>query len=202
MSRLMAVEVNPYLNQTHWEIKGSFFQGAARLSEHLEGRPMSEWLTARRTGYQRWDGFLPEVMRELNEDELEILFLGIPEDWEVFQRALHLQESDVERMGFSSGSYEADYVEKFLPDQVQEALLAHRRGVKSRAAMVPPTQELLMRMDELDAQLFAREPADVALLTRLYMGYTQVYSACADACGDARHSSWLKNLSDVKRIFG
>lgn len=201
MSRLIAIEVNPYLDKTHWEIDGAFFRGEGRLSDHVEGRPMSDWLPARRESYQRWDGFLPEIMKELNEDELEFRFIGIQEDYLTFQQTLRMQEESVERLGFAVEGYVVCFLEKFTPYSVCESLRAHRERAKSRASLVPSTQELLLKMDALDALLFDHAPATIELLDQLRRGYDEVYGDCASSCEEARRNSWLKNQGDLRRIF-
>lgn len=201
MSRLVAIEVNPYLNQTHWEIDGVFFKGEGRLSDHMEGRPMSDWLPARRESYKRWDGFLPEIMKELNEDELEFHFIGRQEDYLTFRQALLLQEESVERLGFAAEGYAVCFLEKFAPDGVRKSLRAHREKAKGRASMVPPTQGLLLKMDALDALLFDPAPVTIELLVRLRRGYDEVYGDCASSCEEAKRNSWLNNQSDLRRIF-
>lgn len=201
MSRLIAIEVNPYLDRTHWEIDGAFFKGEGRLADRMEGRPMSDWLPARRESYQRWDGFLPEIMKELNEDELEFRFIGTQKDYLTFRQALRMQEDSAERLGFAAEGYAVCFLEKFTPDSVRESLRVHREKAKSRVSMVPPTQGLLLKMDALDALLFDDAPAAIELLAQLRGGYEEVYGECASFCEEARRNSWLKNQGDLRRIF-
>ena len=199
MPRKIVIEVDPYLEQTRCEFGGNFFAGDGRLSQWVEGRPMSEWLPASRMGYQRWEGFLPELMRALNEDELDLCFRGLPSDQALFCQTLRLQEADAARMGFEPDRYTVRCEDKFLPEPLRDALRQARELARRRVVMVPPTQDLVMHMDALDRKLFADGAADVAALRELYRGYADTYAACAER--SPAQDTWLKELSGLKKLF-
>lgn len=199
MPRKIVIDVNPYLEQTRCEFGGNFFAGDGRLSQWVEGRPMSEWLPASRMGYQRWEGFLPELMRALNEDELDLCFRGLPSDQALFCQTLRLQEADTVRMGFEPDRYTVRCEDKFLPEPLRAELRQVRELARRRVVMVPPTQELVGRMDKLDGMLFADGAADVAALRELYRGYVDTYAACAER--SQVQDTWRQQLNLLEQVF-
>lgn len=201
VSRVVTIEVNPYWNRTRWDTQGDFFEDSGRLTRYLNGRPMSSWLRPCRESYQLWNGFLAEMMRAFNEDELEFHFIGTREDCTYFRRELALQREEAERQGYSSEKYTVSFAEKFSPAKVREELRTHRKRTKGRTSMIPPSQQLLLRMDALDTELFDAAPAEIASLARLYSGYAETYEACAETCETSNRSSWLQRQSELKQIF-
>ncbi len=60
---------------------------------------MDKWLLPRREGYINWKGILPELARQLNDDEFEIMFTGRRYDYERFEEELANQAEGLKRKG-------------------------------------------------------------------------------------------------------
>lgn len=70
-----------------------------RLHSFMCVQGMDKWLLPRREGYVIWKGILPELCRQLNDDEFEIMFTGRRYDYERFEEELARQTESLQRKG-------------------------------------------------------------------------------------------------------
>lgn len=54
------------------------------FGEYIVGKSIAEWLGKKVESYQAWRGFLPEIVSECNDDELNITFHGTKNDYDLF----------------------------------------------------------------------------------------------------------------------
>lgn len=125
----------PYIRRTRLIIDGEGRAGGtSRLEEFVIGRSLDNWLAPYVFSYQRWNGILPELMNDLNDDELEIYFFIPPEYFTQVKEEFARQSLMVEADGYSSKKYRLHCVERFLPQKVRTTLL---RFVSERKTFAP-----------------------------------------------------------------
>lgn len=108
---------NPYLQTAKLYVdKQLWKKGGDRLGSFVVDRPMEMWLTPYVRGYFRWNGFLPELISELNEDAIDLNFAGTTADYTCFQRALGTQCEFVTRNGYSGSRWKLHHTVFFLPE--------------------------------------------------------------------------------------
>lgn len=121
--RKVDIYYNPYLYRTTLLIDGNVLkQEENRLCEFMEGKPLESWLDYQVISYQIWEGAVLELMKELNDDELDITFWGIEEDYERFMEAVNQQQDSVRDNGFNAGACRIGYQTRFSPEVVKENL--------------------------------------------------------------------------------
>ena len=100
------IRYNPFFQITSILLDGEKMPDAQdRFRSCVFGKPMQSWLPAGTDSYKRWDGFLPELIEYLNEDVLDICFVGIEEDYRKFAAEVIRQHHRVENKGFDSDRY-------------------------------------------------------------------------------------------------
>lgn len=107
---------NPYLQTAKLYVdEQPWKKGGDRLGSFVVDHPMEMWLSPYVRGYLHWNGFLPELMSELNEDVIALTFTGIAADYTRFQNALETQCGLVERSGYNASQWKVKHTEFFLP---------------------------------------------------------------------------------------
>lgn len=100
------IRYNPFSQKTALLIDGmAQVAEGGRFQGYVLNHPMDRWLSPGVNSYQRWDGFLPELMETLNEDELEIQFEGTRQDGLRFRQELQWQHRAVEDRGYDAEVY-------------------------------------------------------------------------------------------------
>ena len=118
----LRIEVNPFYNSSKVFCQNSFYVGG-RVYDFINEKPMSDWLKASRSGYQIWNGFFAELVKELNDDDIKIVFIGTFSDWQHFNAAILEQSSIIEDYGFSAENITLEFIERFSVLKVRELLL-------------------------------------------------------------------------------
>ncbi len=202
MRTKITVEVNPYLKSTHLDIKGGFYTGG-RLSSHMEGRPLEDWLFPRRVSYQRWDGFLPELVKELSEDELDIKIYSSGGDAIDILLEIEKQLITVRDMGFGPENISViNDPGRFDYSKILNRLLEWRREADASRILIPPTQVLLMRRDVLDRELRRlKNMSDPDRLGEFYRKCIALCRDCEEVCVESQRGSWSQYAGDLQVIF-
>lgn len=194
MGKRIHVEYNPYLKKSHIHIEGSYYLNTGKLSEHIEDHDMGEWLFPHRVSYQNWNGFLPELMLELNEDELDIIFAGAPRDYEIFRESIQEQDQEIGQYGFEPGRCTVAFQEKFSDSNIQELLTQHRKNMGNGhpEMLWPLTPETVVRMMTLDEKLFGSMNLSEMELNSLRKDYLSVYQEIVES------KEWNESKAEVK----
>lgn len=128
-----------------------FDRPGSRMQKVLVGKPMNQWLEAATRGYLQWNGFLPELVSEINEIVFEIVFKGNGEDYGRFSAAVQRQAAALSESGFDPIAMKLTHMECFSTKQ----LLDQMRRLRKSWNISISTQNLMFRRDRLDARLEA-----------------------------------------------
>ncbi len=100
------IQVNPYhcgSQITRLTIDGiEVMSNVSRLTTFVVRKNMYEWLTPFSRGFQKWEGILPEFVRELNDDTFDITFIGRVRDYPFFRDAVASQQESLMRRGMQT----------------------------------------------------------------------------------------------------
>ena len=156
--RKVQIYYNPYLKHTRLVVDGIEHCGSAkRIDDYIIGKPISTWLTDYSESYYRWNGILPELMEELNDDELEILFYGFREDYLQVEQAMMSQISAVEELGFASAHWSLNHRDAYSTQDLKNALSAFI----TRFKLEVPDQQSLLIFEEAERKIRKMEAPTV-----------------------------------------
>ncbi len=127
----------------------AFVRQGGRMQKIIIGKPMKQWLEPTVCSYLKWNGFLPELVSEINEISFEIVFEGNSEDYRLFCEAVQRQAITLSESGFDPIDMKLTFRERFSTKQLQDQM---RRLRKSWPVPIP-TQTLIFQRDRLDARL-------------------------------------------------
>ncbi len=165
--RKVQIHYNPYVKYTRLIVDNIEHRGSAkRVDDYIIGKPISIWLAAYSESYYRWDGILPELMEELNDEELEIEFHGFYEHYLELEQAILTQISTVEELGFESNHWSLSHKDAYSPRDIkdalsefisrfkleipdQQSLLIFEQAEKKTSEMVIPTVEELVDISNM-----------------------------------------------------
>lgn len=202
--KTILIRYNSFTQTTTLNIDGKAQEAdGGRFQEFVLKHPLDRWLAAGVKSYQRWDGFLLELMELLNEDKLVIHFEGTQEDGDRFCRELPRQHRAVEDRGFDPELYvlkvqawdltgiQASLME--ICDRMEENLItagSHKRLLlfKKLLSMEPGVEQLkLCRTMALEV---IRETLDYC---------NQVENPTVDLL--TKKHFWVAVSQDIHRIF-
>lgn len=125
---------NPYLQTARLYVNDQLWKkGGDRLGSFVVDHPMEMWLAPYVRGYLRWNGFLPELMSELNDDEIDLNFAGTTEDYTYLQNELRTQCELVEHSGYSSSQWKLKHTAFFLPETLAPVMEKYLDAVAPQA---------------------------------------------------------------------
>lgn len=157
--RKVDIYYNPYLCRTTLTIDGNVLkQEENRLCEFMEGKPLEAWLDYHVISYQLWEGAVLELMKELNDDELDITFWGLPEDYQRFIEAAEEQKDVVRSSGFDPDSYKTKYQPRFKPEFVKKNV---QTFLENKNTAVVGFQKAMLDMEFLGMYLEEMEEVTV-----------------------------------------
>ena len=192
---------NPYLCETDLFVEEQRWEKSfGRLGTFVVGQAIESWLPSYRKGYRRWNGFLPELMSELNEDAINLTFLGVPEDFFLFQSKLDEQRGILADIGYSDSYYKVCFQEVFLPENVGKVLLRFAQATASRV----PSQHASFLLDLVLEQLGEKRPLTVEVVRESVLNMRKAFADAIAYCGNAAHSKaaqWRKNDADLTAIL-
>ncbi|MBT9778596.1 hypothetical protein GPL15_19035 [Clostridium sp. MCC353] len=151
MMRKVDIYYNPYLYRTTLLIDGSVLnQEENRLCEFMEGKPLEAWLDYQVVSYQLWEGGILELMKELNDDELDITFWGLLTDYEHFAEAAKRQQDAVREYGYNPSECNMEYRPRFNPESVKKNV---QTFLNDRNTAVVGRQKNMLDMEFLSRDL-------------------------------------------------
>ena len=105
--------VSPYRNggqMTRLTIDGvDVVSNESRLTAFVVRKNVYEWLYPYSRGFQKWQGILPEFVRELNDDTFDITYHGRERDYQFFRDVVAAQQESLTRRGM-----ETDVLQRFV----------------------------------------------------------------------------------------
>lgn len=153
MSCTVKLIYNPYSQAaTLQKDEQEFSRSGSRMDKCLIGKPMSDWLEANVKGYRQWNGFLPELMAEINEDDIRLIFSGKEEDYQHFTEAVLRQNTVMAENAGQQIKLEIEYVEMFSVKKLLQQM-KELRTIWDKQNIYGATQQLNWELDALDAQL-------------------------------------------------
>lgn len=155
---------NPYSESTRLVVDGAERRSSAgRVDDYIIGKPISNWLAAYSESYYHWSGILPELMENLNDDELDLTFHGSREHCKMLEEALQTQRTCVEELGFEFGHWKLVHREDYSACDFTKSLSKFVKRFKPNA----PDQESLMLFDRVELELGQAEAPTVEELTAM-----------------------------------
>lgn len=152
------IEYNPFCQAATLTIDGNVFdRPGSKINASLIGKPMCDWLRPRTSSYQQWEGFLAELMNEINDERFELIFCGLADDYAIFCEELSYQSDNVKELGFSPKIYRCQFQEKYAPEQIVSQLKSFQKKCPSSL----PTQELYIMRDAINEVLSQSESLSI-----------------------------------------
>ncbi|MBR4039920.1 MAG: hypothetical protein IKJ11_07465 [Clostridia bacterium] len=148
---------NPFSQAARLMINhAGFARQGSKIQKMVIHKPMSHWLEALTCGYLQWNGFLPELIAEINEIDVDMVFEGNREDYSLFSEAVHRQAAALTERGFDPVEIRLTHRERFTIGQLQDQMRTLRRGWNVPVS----TQSLMFRRDRLDSRLKSEMSAE------------------------------------------
>lgn len=195
--RNVEIYFNPYSESTRLIIDGEErIGGETRLEEFIVGQPLDKWLSPYVFSYQRWNGLLPELMEDLNDDDLNLTFFTLPEYVSKLSEEFDKQTSLIEEKGYSSDLWRCLCEEAFLPEDIRSAFLKFVME-KRRFA---PDQWSLSLFDRVEDALNDKKMSDsVEQLRGIYKDIQEAVQNSKQVCMRAHHGRRLGNINFWER---
>lgn len=143
---------NPFSQAARLTVnRQEFTRQGSKLRKMIIDKPMSDWLEPVTRGYHQWNGFLPELIAEINEIAVTLVFRGNREDFLRFSAAVNRQAETLTESGFEPVCVTLAHIEQYSLRQLRERMIALRRDWE----VSMPNQSLLLARDRLDSRLEA-----------------------------------------------
>ena len=193
---------NPYTQSTRLIIDGQErFNSGSRLDEFIVGQPLDKWLAPYVFSYQKWHGLLPEIMTELNDDDLNLEFFSLPEYFPKLAEEFDNQTPLIEERGYSSDLWRCLCEEVFLPEDISAAFA---RFVAEKKKFTPD-QLSLQLFDRIGYALKEPQSESVEKLREIYGTIQEAICHSKTACQQRRHheyfSLWAVAEQELLAVF-
>ena len=188
---------NPYIQSAELLIDNGKVRLSGRLGAFITGQPISEWLEAYSIGYRHWEGFLPELVSDLNEDNLSLKFSGITEDFAKFHAAIIRQNQQLQRMGYSPSEWTLEHVPAFLPERIIPAM---SQLVKTLLP-IAPSQASLIALEAVAEEENLLKPESVkSMYARILAAIGKAADYCREMCPE-KIRRWENAQEDLSSII-
>ncbi len=188
--KTVELSYNPYFQETGLRIDGEKYENpGSRIGEFVLGKSIDNWLDRKVVSYQRWDGLLPELMDYLNDDELEIIFLGTGDDFGRVKDQLSKQHGKIREKGFEPDRYTLAFRERRKPEEIKDHVQSF---IENRRRFVP-TQKCMMDMEYLSGELLNLNPCTVDRLRDIVQRLLGVVDEIICGCTDEKYAELWKN---------
>ncbi len=176
--RNVKIYYNPYLNSTRLITDGEERQQKGRrVNEFIVGQSLESWLAPYVFSYHKWDGFLPELMADLNDDELDIYFYSVAEFFPRFSAALEQQRALIVERGYSPDLWKCQCIACYDLRKIQEKL---RKFVLEKKPVAP--EQLSMSFFEDAAEDLSRPISSRKKLAEVCQTLNEAVKAAEDFC--------------------
>lgn len=188
--KTVELSYNPYFQETGLKIDGEKYENPdSRIGEFVLGKSIDNWLDRKVVSYQRWDGFLPELMEYLNDDELEIIFSGTKDDFGRVKDRLSEQHGTIQEKGFEPEKYKLAFRERRKPEKIKDNIQSF---IENRKRFVP-TQKCMMDMEYLAGELMDMNLCTVDRLRGIVQRLLGVVDEIIRSCTDEKYAELWKN---------
>ena len=204
--RKVEIYFNPYSESTRLIIDDEERRGGeTRLEEFIVGQPLDKWLSPYVFSYQKWNGLLPELMEDLNDDDLHLTFFTLPEYVSKLAEEFDKQTPLIEEKGYSSDLWRCLCEEAFRPEEVRGKFL-NFVAAKKRFA---PDQWSLSLFDQVEESLNDKTKSDtVNDLRGIYKDICEAVQSSKEVCMRNRRSRkagevhfWEEAEQEFSNIF-
>lgn len=201
--RKIQIYFNPYSESTRLIIDGEErLNGGSRLDEFIVSQPLDKWLTPYVFSYQKWHGLLPELMEDLNDDDLHLEFFSLPEYFSRLAEEFDKQTSLIEERGYSSDLWRCLCEEAFLPKDVR---VEFSRFVIEKKRFAPD-QFSLQLFDSIEYNLSNQVSESVEKLREIYGTIQETIRHSQTVCQQSRRHEkniflWEKAQRELLAVF-
>lgn len=197
--RKVELSYNPYARKTFLWVDGEeYIHKGSRVSEFVIGRPMDQWISDYSVSYKHWDGFLPELTEELNDDKLDLVFRGIKEDYDTFSTGIIQTYEDVRNRGFEPDNCRLSWKSKYEPENM---LHLFRQFAREKLGMLT-TQLEIIRMETLCARLEQADSMEIDDIQRISNNLAELLRNAAEASQtDKLRNYWKGAERQFARIY-
>lgn len=197
--RKIKIYYNPFLDSTRLVVDNVEHRDhTKRMDDYITGKPMSSWLDAYSQSYYRWEGILPELMEELNDDNLEITFFGSAEDYQRVAQAMQSQRFTVEALGLDPTCWKLCHTPAYDTQMVEANLKKFME--KYRDTM--PDQDSLSWFDWAAQKLPEQQttsPADISAANHMLNRAISVGIAYYQNDSLRNNSVWINQLCEIRK---
>ena len=197
----VVLSYNPYSRRTSLNIDGTERKDSSRrIDTFITGKDIDIWLSPYVHSYRRWNGFVSELMDELNDDELTITFRGTSGDYQRVISAISEQKKIAESNGYSSERLRVLYRERYTPEVVRGTLLKCVHVWRSRAKL----QLSLNLLNMAEQELSGTELLTIKNLQSMYDSLVDVLKNELENIPDTeqpRKRVWEKAQKDLDQAF-
>lgn len=193
--RKIEIFYNPYFKSTRLVTDGEErSKEGRRVNEFIVGQPLENWLSPYVFSYQKWSGVLPELMDDLNDDELEIYFYSLPKFFPKFSEEIENQNDAVIEKGYSTDLWKYACIENFSPQKIRQQLTEFVKAKTDNA----PNQYSIQLFDYVAKDL-ERLPPYVANLQEIYKNLQNAITSAESNSNNPRY--WQRAKDELLSIF-
>lgn len=193
--RTVEIYFNPYAESTRFLVDGKERKknDGNRVDEFIVGQSIKKWLTPYVYSYQKWSGLLPELMQELNDDQLKMTFYAPPQYFYELDEEFNKQTSLIEEKGYSADFWVCDCEEFFLPEKVSKIFFQFATTYRRQA----PDQYSLSLFSEIANSLNDGKKYSIDDLKKVYGSLKEAVKSAKDYCINNQRVVKRKNLKDA-----
>lgn len=195
--RKIEIYYNPYLVNTRLVTDGEErSKKGRRVNEFIVGQSIENWLSPYVFSYHKWGGVLPELMEDLNDDELDLWFYSLPKYFQRFSEELERQREAIVERGYSADFWQCTCVEKFEPKIIQEQLI---KFVAAKTKSAP--DQYSIQLFDYAANYLRKFPPYVENLREIYKNLNEALDT-AEKNSHPRHARyWQISKAELLDIF-
>lgn len=202
--RKVEIYYNPYLESTRLFVDGKeHIHHRRRIDEFIVGKPMDSWLSSYVLSYHRWDGILAELIEELNDDEIELLFYSLPDYFPKVSDELQRQSTFIEEKGYSSKLWVFKGISSYAPDNMKAGILNFIQAKRHFA----PDQYSMNLLDYAEQELQEESALSPAGLREMYHKLKEVIRIAEKSCTYGKENArspemWENADRELQKLFG
>lgn len=193
---------NPYLKSTRLIVNGveHGFSGH-KLDEFIVGQDLTSWLSPYSISYRKWNGVLPELIEQLNDDEISLSIYTSQEMFEPIKQEIEIQSFMIEESGYDSSGWELKMI-----DYYDEQTL-----IKNLAMFIQRERHYLPQYgmnicEYIESDLNTLNKPSVLEIQNMYRELKKAIRYAKDEdlrnCKDKKVLHWEKAEKELWKIFG
>lgn len=113
---------NPFFYTAKLTVDGAVYENrASRLYSYLN-MPIEKWIEDSDKSYKSWNGFFVELVEEINDDDIEFIFLSDEKYFTLIAEAFEKQKRGIIQKGFEADEIRISFKNIYGVDEFKESL--------------------------------------------------------------------------------